>query len=111
MGAIVSAISWAIGKVFADNLLRWIAFKALFAFLFIVVLPILFNNIIYDIIEIMFNFVNSKIGGLGLGVQSQTVTGVAGWLILQCKIGESMSVILGAVAARMSLNMIPFVRV
>lgn len=111
MNFVIQAIGWLGAKILSDGLLKWIAMKAILLVLFVVILPIVINNLMYDVIEIMFNFVLGKIGSLELGETVQNVTGVAGWLIVNCKISESLSVILGAVAMRMSLNMIPFVRV
>lgn len=112
MALVIQAIAWLGSKILADGVLKWLAWKVILTTFFIVILPIVFNNLFYDIMEIMMNFVTSKVGSLpSLGSNVQNVTGVAGWLVQQCKVTESLSVILGAVAMRCSLNMIPLVRI
>jgi hypothetical protein len=111
MAAIVQAIGWLVGKVFADNLLRYIATKALIFALVVVVLPIILNNLVYDLIEIIQLVVTDQLSGTTLESSSLAVTGVAAWLFTTCKIGEAFSVVVSAIVVRASLNLIPFVRI
>lgn len=111
MGAIVSAISWAIAKVFGDNVLRFVAFKAIAVALTVVILPIILNNLVYDIMEIIFGVVSENFGSMGgIGNQVVSITGVGAWLMEKFRIPECFSLIVSALSVRASLNMIPFIR-
>lgn len=109
--AIVQAISWMVGKIFADNILKWIATKAILTTLAVVILPIILNNFLWDIVDLMLTIVTDQIGGYSFGNQIIDVTGLAAWFFQKFKIVESFSVIMGAVGIRVALNLIPFVRV
>lgn len=111
MTAVIQAIGWLIGKIFADNLLRYIATKAVIVVLVVVVLPVVLNNLVYDLIEIIQSVVTDSVSSTALQSASLSVTGVAAWLFTTCKIGESFSVVVGAILVRASLNLIPFVRI
>ena len=106
-------IAWAasiIAKLFTDKVLGWIALKLLLVFLFTVVVPIVLNNFLYDIIEIVMNFATSQAGGASSVNGAMNFTGFAAWLIDCFKLAETLAVLVSALALRLALSMIPFVR-
>ena len=112
--SIVSAFVWLFGRIAADSLLRWIALKGLLTLLFVVVLPIIFNNIIYDLIGIFMDTATTALGNSGATATldgTMNFDGFAGWLITCFRVPECISVICGALSLRFCLSMIPFLRV
>lgn len=109
--AVRAALAWVFGKFVSDKVLAFVAQKALAIAIVTVVLPIVLNNLIYDLLEMVVSIVNSSLAESSLESASIGVTGVASWLFQKCKIGESFSVIISAISVRAALNMIPFVRI
>lgn len=113
MGAFLSAVlAWLLGVVtrfftFAAN--HFIATKIIMVFLFVTIIPIVLNNFLYGIMEIMFNVTDSLAGDMPEVDVTLTFSSLAGWLISTCKIPESLSVIMSAVCFRFALSWIPFV--
>lgn len=110
MPAIIAWLGTVVTQIFTDKVLSWIAFKALMIFLFVVIVPIVLNNFIYSLIEIVMNFANSQLQGANLASADMSFTGIAAWLIQIFKVPECISVVTGALALRSVLAMIPFVR-
>ena len=105
MGALLGAV---LSRIFADASLRFVAFKVVLATFFISVLPVVLNNLIYELLEISLSLVGSI-----TPPNLQTVLsydGLTGWLLATLRIPEALSVVLSAVSYRLTLNMIPFVR-
>jgi hypothetical protein len=117
MGAIVSAIlSWLFGafaRLFIVFSRHFLATKMVLVTLLMLILPIVINNIIYEILEILLNKANSIAGSqsvpsvLGGVIQ---FTGLAGYLMACFKIPESFSVVISAIATSFVLRSIPLVR-
>jgi len=110
MGALLSFCGSAIAKIFGDKVLSWVALKIVLGFLFIVVLPILFNNALYDIIETVMNFATSQAGGSSAINGQISMTGFAAWLVQMFRVAECVSVLVSALILRATLNMIPMIR-
>jgi hypothetical protein len=110
MGAILAFLGTAVARIFADKVLAWIAIKAILVFLFITVVPLLLNNFLYDIIEIMMNFAGAQAGSASSFSGSMSFSGFSGWLISTFRIPEMLSILVSAYCLRLALSMIPFVR-
>lgn len=110
MGALLSFLGSAVGRVFTDKVLGWIALKALLVFLFTVVVPIVLNNFLFDIMEIVMNSASSQIGEVSEFNGAMNFTGFTAWLITVFRLSECLSVLVSALVLRVSLSMIPFVR-
>lgn len=108
MQAILTWMAAGLARLLADKVLAWIAFKAVLVCLFTLVVPIILNNVLYDVIEIMMNFASSQAGNSLNGGMS--FTGFMGWLISLFNLPECLSVLVSALVLRVSLSMIPFVR-
>ena len=101
---------WLLSSVIGDNVLRFAAGKVLLTGLFIVVLPLVLNNFMYDIINMMMGMVNDNVSGTTFN-GTMSFSGLAAHFLILLKIPDCMSVLVSALVIRFSLNMIPFVRV
>lgn len=110
MGAILSFLGSAVGRLFADKVVGWIALKLLLVALFTLLVPIILNNFVYDIMEIVMNFANGQAGGAGTMNGAMNFTGFAAWLIACFKLPEALSVLVSALVLRLTLSMIPMVK-
>ena len=111
-GILSPLVGWLAGglsKIFADNVARYIALKAVLATLFITVLPIVLNNFVYALLSIALNHVSSLTPPNLQSVIS--FDGFAGWLIQILRIPDAFSVLVSCMSYRVALNSIPFVRV
>jgi len=108
MGGLFGFLSGILARVFADNSLRFFALKTVLSSLFIFVLPVVINNIIYKLLEIAFSLV------LEINVPaiqtSFSFSGLAGWFVAVLRLPESLSVVLSAVSYRIAINSIPFLK-
>ena len=110
MGALIGFIGSFAARIFADKIVGFLAIKAVLALLFITIFPIVLNNFLYDIIEIMFNFSSQATGDATLN-GAMTFSGFLGWLLDIFQIPASFSVLVGALCLRVTLKLIPFVKI
>ncbi|MDD2540066.1 MAG: hypothetical protein PHH28_03360 [Desulfuromonadaceae bacterium] len=110
MAAILAYLGSSMAAIFADKILGWIALKAVLVFLFIIVVPLLLNNFLYDIIKIMMDFASSQAGSASQFNGNMTFSGFLAWLLECFRIPEAISLLVSALSLRVVLNMIPFVR-
>lgn len=110
MPALIGAIGTLIAKILGDNVLRWVAMKGILLFLFVVILPLVFNNFMADMLQMLFGMVDENSGSLGSINPTFSMTGLAAWFSEQCKFTECISVIVSALIAKVTLRQIPFVR-
>lgn len=108
MPAIIAALSGFLARIIGDSVVRWIAFKALMVLLFVTILPIVLNNFIYEIMQIVFNTVSSNASASFS--PSLSYTGLAAWFIQVLKLPECLSVLMSALSVRVALRLIPFIR-
>ncbi len=106
MGALIAMLA---GKLLTDNLLRFIAMKTVLATLFIVVLPVILNNFVYEIIEYAINLASSTPTS-GLPSLTLNLTGLAGWFFANLYLPDALTVVISAVSVRVFLDHIPFLR-
>lgn len=102
--------SWIVAKLFSDNVLRFVATKALMTTFFIVVLPIVLNNFIYDIMNTTFTWMQSNSDTTAVD-PSLTYDGLIAWFVSILRIPECLAVIISALSMRLALRHIPFIRV
>lgn len=110
MPALIGLIGGVVARIFADKVIGWIALKALLVLLLTIVFPIVMNNFLYDIIEIIMNFASGQAGSAGEITGAMSFTGFAAWLIESFRLAECLSVLVGSLLLRVALSMIPFVR-
>lgn len=90
----------------------FLAFKAFSITLVTVVIPTIFNNLFYALMETMFGVVDNIMQNLDPGVSADTTvafTGLASYFVQQFGIGECFSIILSAMLFRFAISFIPFV--
>lgn len=85
-------------------------FKAVLVFLFIVVVPLLLNNFLYDIIQIVMDFASVQTANARSVNGAMSFSGLTGWLLSCFRIPECLSVLVSALVLRTVLSMVPFVR-
>lgn len=110
MPVLLSFLGSFVAKFLGDKVLGWIAVKALMVFLFVTIVPLVLNNFAYDIIEIMMNFASGQAAGAISLNGAMSFTGFMGWLIECFRLPEALSVLVSALILRLTLSMIPFVR-
>lgn len=117
MGGLISAIlSWffsAFSRLFIVIQSHFLATKIVLVTIFMILFPIILNNIFYEILEIFINKIQSY--ALSVNVDSSLFrvyqfSGLAGYFISVFKIPESFSVVLSAIAVSFTLRSIPFLR-
>lgn len=110
MPALLMFLGSSVAKIFTDKVLGWVAMKALLVFLFLTVVPLLLNNFLYDVIKIMMDFASGQSAGASALNGNMTFSGFAAWLIECFRIPEAISLLISALVLRLTLSMIPFVR-
>ena len=107
--AILSFLGSALAKTLTDNVIKWVAMKSLLVFLFVTVVPLVLNNFIYELIEIIMNLANTQASSSTFD-GAMSFTGFLAWLIECFRLPEALSVLVSALVLRLALSMIPFVR-
>lgn len=110
MAAVLAFLGSALAKIFTDKVLAYVAMKVILVGLFTLVVPIVLNNVLYDLMEIIMNFANTQSGSASSFSGTMSFSGFAAYLIETFRISECLSVLVSALILRTSLKMIPFVR-
>ena len=110
MPALLSWLLSAFGSWVGYSVVRFTAMKLFIWTIVITVLPVLFSRLIYMLIEGIMGTLNTINGTYGVDSYLLNLTGVAAWFAIHLKIVEGFSLIMSAVAFRMAIRMIPFVR-
>ena len=113
MGAVLQAIisfftSWA-----TTETIKWLAFRALMVFLFMVVLPLAIMKGFYYILDAYMSYVETVLPSSGTYDFSSHVlslTGLSAWFVEQLHLPEAFSIVTGAVSLRWVLNFVPFIK-
>jgi hypothetical protein len=110
MPALLSWLLSAFGSWVGYSVVRFTAMKLFIWTIVITVLPVLFSRLIYMLIEGIMGTLNTIDGTYGVDNYLLNLTGIAAWFAIHLKIVEGFSLIMSAVAFRMAIRMIPFVR-
>lgn len=105
--AILAFLTSATARVFAEKLIIWFAFKALITTLFIIVVPIVLNNLIAGMVEDSLTYLDGITGVASFG-GTATFTGVMGFLADCFCLSEVLSIMIGALQLHLVFKMIPF---
>jgi len=109
----VALLSWllsAFGSWVGYSVVRFTAMKLFVWTIVITLVPVLFSRMIYMLIEGVMGTLNTIDGTYGVNSYLVNFTGIAAWFAVHLKIVEGFSLIMSAVAFRMAIRMIPFVR-
>jgi TM2 domain-containing membrane protein YozV len=106
---IVGLIGTGIAKFIVDKILMFLAFKLILTTLFVIVLPIVLNNLIYDLMEIGTNMLLANASTPEGYNGAMQFTGMMAWLVDCFNLPECLSILVGAIQLRLVLSNIPFV--
>ena len=110
MPALLSWLLSAFGTMVGYSVIRFTAMKVFIWVILITVVPVLFSRLIYMLIEGVMSTIDSIDGTYGITSTIINFTGIAAWLAVHLKLVEGFSLIMSAMAFRMAIRMIPFVR-
>ncbi len=110
MQALLLLLGEIIAKIFTDKVISAIAWKIILTALFVVILPIVLNNFLYDIMEIATNYANTS-GSSTTFSGAMSFTGFLAWLVDCFQLSQCLSLYVGGLLLRLALNMVPFVRI
>jgi hypothetical protein len=111
MPAIILAIIGFLGKIIASETARIIALKVILYAFFSVVLPIVLVNVFYEVVDSFLTESLASSGGFTSSSRTFSLTGLAGFFASALRLPEIFTVLMGALACKISLRMIPFVKV
>jgi len=114
MGAFLTAVlSWFLGaftRLFSVVVTNFLATKVIMGTLFIVILPIILNNVIHSLMESVFSAVQTFAAAHSPTLQTAiSFTGLAGYFLDHLGLISALTVVLSAVSLRFALSWIPFV--
>lgn len=100
---LVAIVAW-FGEFLASSVARFIAMKILLTTLFVVVLPIILNNLIVEIMTLIYEKAMTVLGD----TQSALIqlTGLAAYLADLLQLPLFVSILLGAVSVSFTLNLL-----
>lgn len=99
----------ALAKMIVDKILMFLAIKALLVTLFIVVVPIVLNNVLVKLMGAMLNFATAATADGGSFGGAVAFAGLAAWLIDCFQLNGCLSIMTSALQLRLLLSMIPFI--
>jgi hypothetical protein len=110
MPALLMWLVSAFGSAVGYSVVRFTAMKIFVWTIVITLVPVLFSRLIYMLIEGVMSTLDSVDGAYGITSTIISFTGLAAWLAIHLKIVEGFTLIMSAIAFRMAIRMIPFVR-
>jgi hypothetical protein len=99
----------ATAKMLIDKIVMFLAIKAVLVTLFIVVVPIMLNNLLVKLMSSMLNFATAATAGGGSFGGVVAFAGVGAWLIDCWQLNGCLSIMTAALQLRLLLSMIPFI--
>ena len=110
LGGVLAWLSGFAANLFSNDVVQFIALKVVLYTLFVTILPIVLNNVFKSIIDGMISIANSATVGGGAPSMVIEFTGAAAALIQIVGLPFAFSVIIAACAFKLTLRMIPFLR-
>ena len=110
MPALLMWLVSAFGSAVGYSVVRFTAMKIFVWTIVITLVPVLFSRLIYMLVEGVMSTLDSVDGAYGITSTIISFSGLAAWLATHLKIVEGFSLIMSAIAFRMAIRMIPFVR-
>ena len=109
MGGVLAWLSAFAANLFGSSVVSFLAFKVVLYALFVTILPIVLNNVFKKIIDGVISVANTYAGS-GAPSMVVTFTGAAASLVNIVGLPFAFSIIIAACAFKLTLRMIPFVR-
>lgn len=106
LGSVISSIVGILSAIYNNPVVRITVWKALFIFLFMVVLPVAMTKFLTTLMAWVIAKSNAEMGS-GLSLQSLSFTGFAAYLMDKCKVIQSFNVIMSACVASFIISCIP----
>lgn len=104
----LALISGLFAQLFSETAAYYVAIKVVLTTLFLTILPIILNNFFKSILDGVLSLITSYTGSVSPLVAS--FTGMAGWLANELNVPACFAVIFSAIALKVTLRCIPFVR-
>lgn len=104
----------AFANFFSTAVAQFTATKLVLIAIFTLVLPVVLNNLIYDLVVSMLNSIDPYMQQIqaNMGASSTvSVAGIGAWAVSLFRIPECVAVLMSAVSIRLSLSLIPFLKV
>jgi hypothetical protein len=108
MGALLTFIASAFASLVGQTVVRFAAWKLVIWTIVVVVLPIVLNNFIHSLLSDAISLVNSYSGSSSSMVVQ--LSGLAGWFATYLRIPEGFSILISAIVFRITIKLIPFIR-
>lgn len=99
---------WA-ARILGSGFVRIAIWKSLIWVLCVSIFPILLYNVLSDLIVEFFGIVSTVASNEGVQPFIVSFSGMAGWLLVTCKVPEALSLIISAHIFRLAISLIPFV--
>jgi hypothetical protein len=114
LGAFLTLIMrWFLGafvRLFTMMANNFLATKIILGVLFVIILPIVLNNLIYDLMNTVFTTVNSYAAtNAPTLTKVYNWTGLMGYFMNQLGIVQALTIVFSAMVCRFALSWIPFV--
>ena len=103
MHAILVALGSILGKVFASDLVRYLAFRAFMLSFAFVILPRVLKHVIAWMWDVMGDTVLSALPGASLDF-TLTVTGLAAWIGVHMGIDTALNILMSSAITAFSIN-------
>lgn len=104
----MALLSGLFAALFSETAAYYVAIKVVLTTLFITIVPIILNNFFKSILDGVLSLVSTYAGSVS--PMTVSFTGLAGWLANELQLPGCFAVIFAAVALKVTLRMIPFVR-
>lgn len=109
-GLLTSWLLGAFARLFTFMSANFLATKIILGTLFIIILPIILNNVIYSLMSIVFDAAASYAGEHEPGLETTIqFAGLAGYMVTELGLVDAFTVVLSAMGIRFALAWIPFV--
>lgn len=107
---IIAWLAGAFASAIGYSAVRFVAWKLVIYAVIVTIVPIIVMNIVYSIIEKSMALAATAQGQSGITGHVIQLTGLAAWFAIHLKLVEGFSLIMSAITLRISLRLIPFVR-
>lgn len=104
----MALLSGLFAALFSETAAYYVAIKVVLTTLFLTIVPILLNNFFKSLVDGMLSLVSTYVGSVS--PMAVSFTGLSGWLANELQVPACFAVIFAAVALKVTLRLIPFVR-